>query len=204
MRITEITLCLLILTSSAHAGQCKKFINEDNWTTVCQQVANQHIAQHAGIYNFEIITGIQLAVETISSIYGQLDPFTMFQLCEWAIATAEQESFFRFAVGSAGEIGPYQFKLNTVRLVGKIYTLDVGTTDREIVENLLDNTMATYIFSLHFYNLLHRHKTLWRAWRSYNNGKHATQYANEIMHRYTRINALTQKYCHTQLTLAAK
>lgn len=193
IKITLFIIFLLSLTSQVKAQQC--VYTDDTWIEGCQKIAQVHMLQQTGQVGVTIIAGLQLAAVTIEEKFGKVEPGMMFQLCQWALATAEQESFFRFAVGGAGEIGPYQFKLNTVRRVGNFYAVDLGRTDREIVETLLDDTMSTYVFTLHFYQLLMKHKTLWRAWYAYNAGKHATQYANEVTRRYKRIKQVVYAQC---------
>lgn len=187
----------MLVASTGYAQTCKD-LDHQTWLTACEQLVADHISERNGETLLNIPVGLQLAIEIIKGKYGELNPYMAYQMCQWALTTAEQESYFRFAVGSAGEIGPYQFKLNTVRMVGKIYGFDIGRSDREIVENLLDDTMSTCIFSLFFYHLLMKHHTLPQAWWVYNNGKHARQYVKQVMGRYSRVKQSAVTYCNVQ------
>jgi hypothetical protein len=141
----------------------------------------------------DIIAGIEM-----TSI-NELDftPVQKLEACRWALTTAHQESLFQFAIGGAGEVGMYQFKLNTVRLTGKWYNLRPMATgsDAEIVRWLLDTTQATEIFLLHYTELHRRYKGLWLAWKRYNNGSEAAAYASKAMKRYWEVRRLQPVKC---------
>jgi hypothetical protein len=128
---------------------------------------------------------------------GTTDPLGALEQCRWAIVTAHQESLFEFAIGGAGEVSMYQFKLDTVRLTGKWYNIDqlANGSDYQLVRLLLSTRQATKIFLLHYRELYRRYKSLWMAWKRYNNGSEATAYASKAMKRYKEVRKLQPVIC---------
>lgn len=139
-----------------------------------------------------IIHGIDLASAQISLKFGKtVSPREMLELCYAAVTTAEHESAYRFAVGNAGEVGMFQFRLRTMRGTLKFYT-DINMSfysDEYLVRMLLKPENAAYIFALHFYRLRERcKKSMWCTWRRYNgSGPHARKYAGKTMQRHKKI-----------------
>jgi hypothetical protein len=169
-----------------------------DWETACrniilQRIETKRIDPNRYIFIQEsTLEGIRLATDILD-----FDPRQRLEACRLATATAEQESMYEFAVGGAGEVGPYQFKLNTVRMTLRPYeSSDTKNNDEELVRLLLDYSVATQIFILHYYDLLGRCKgSRWCAWKRYNNGSEAAAYASKAMKRYWEIRSLQPGIC---------
>lgn len=138
------------------------------------------------------IHGIGLASADISAKFGKtVSPREMLDLCYAAVTTAERESAYKFAIGAAGEVGMFQFRLRTARAELAFY-LDVSPetlTDKDLVLLLLQPEKAVYVFVLHFHRLWERcRRNMWCTWRRYNgSGSHARRYAGKAMQRHKEI-----------------
>jgi LysM repeat protein len=161
-----------------------------DWKSACQYVLAKRMKQlrvSNRLDNFidAIPAGVSFAYQNIKM--GK--PYIAFDLCRYAIATAEQESYFEFAIGGAGEAGPFQFKLSTVRLTLMLYNIKLGDmSDKTIVKNLLNEMWATYIFVLHYDYLLNRCSgNRYCAWKLYNNGRDKHIYAERALKRHDAI-----------------
>lgn len=168
-----------------------------DWMEACEDILRQRWEQldlqRSTSKYYELIDGIAAA----SNILEVEDPDRLLEICRWAITTAEQESMYEFAIGSAGEVGMYQFKLDTVRLTLRWYDLQWNQSDKSLVSYLITTSNATMIFVLHYYELWRREKKdLWLAWRRYNNGSEAAAYASKALDRYRRIKRLQPKLCN--------
>ncbi len=168
--------------------------DEDDWKIACTLLIHLRLDQ-LGITRPAYTTdGIIDGVIDMNMV--DPDPIRALEYCRWATATAEQESMYQFAVGGAGEIGMYQFKLNTVRLTGRWYNnLYLQGDDTRLVKLLLNPQIATKIFLLHYIELHKRYKSLWIAWKRYNNGSEAAAYASKAMKRYWKIRQLQPIKC---------
>jgi len=170
----------------------------DDWGNACGNILYQRL-QALGLerprsFIRSFIAGIELS-SIMSHKYA--NPMDWLKSCRWAIATAEQESMYEFAIGGAGEVGTFQFKLDTVRLTGrwyKIENLSTGT-DRELVKLLTVTDEAVAVFVLHFRELHRRYKNLWIAWKRYNNGSEAAAYASKAIGRYNKIRRIKPMEC---------
>jgi len=170
----------------------------NDWTIACENIFTARINRLASpgsdISARNIIDGILLANKLSGNT---LTPVQKLEACRWAIVTAQQESNFEFSIGSAGEVGSYQFKLDTVRLMGeryKILYLAEGS-DKALVRILLKPIDATAIFVLHFMYLHKKYNSLWLAWRKYNSGSEADAYASKAMQKYQRVKEIVPIRC---------
>jgi hypothetical protein len=164
-----------------------------DWKIACRALVYMRIDQLGVSRPDSLVSAIVNGVADMN-IGG--DPIVALEQCRWAITTAHQESLFQFAVGGAGEIGIYQFKLDTVRLTGKWYDMDyLQGSDAQLVKLLLDTRSATKVFLLHYIELHKRYKGLWLAWKRYNNGSEAAAYASKAVKRYWEVRQLQPVRC---------
>jgi LysM repeat protein len=175
------------------------YIPDDlDWTSSCKSILKQR--QKALRLNRPEVPfhGIVDGVAGAGTILGIEDPILLLEMCRWAITTAEHESMYKFAIGSVGEIGIYQFRLDTARLTLRRYNIsnEQDLTDEYLVRLLLDTKAAATVFNLHFHTLYSRYNSLWLAWYRYNGtGDHAKEYADKIMKRYYEIRMLQAVTC---------
>lgn len=182
-----------------------------NYKKICYQAALKRITtrtKHAKDYTF---TGLspkekvktqeyreRLAYVIATQVYyfqniikKELTPITKLNYCLAAVATAEQESNFRFSIGPVGEIGIWQFRLSTARYVHIKNLQDGAITDRQLVELMLDPEISVLYFYFYFHELYERHGTFEMAWTRYNGqGEAARAYSRKIMKRYKEIKKL--------------
>jgi hypothetical protein len=167
----------------------------EDWGQACQTLISARMNQLGIERSDELILAIANGIADMN-IGG--DPLIALEQCRWTIATAHQESMFEFAVGGAGEIGMYQFKLDTVRLTGRWYKINwmAQANDMDLVKFLLDPRNATKVFLLHYTELHRRYKGLWMAWKRYNNGSEAAAYASKAVKRYWEVRRLKPVDCN--------
>ena len=172
-----------------------------DWKLACRNILQQRInkkkiSEDKHLYiMYSTIRGLE---EASNIIYPPLNSREKIEFCRFTIVTAEQESMYQFAIGGAGEVGPYQFKLNTVRMTFRSHGeyKDTYLTDKTIVKMLLGYDAATMVFVLHYYDLLKKCKgSRWCAWKRYNNGSEASAYASKAMKRYWEIRQLQPEIC---------
>ena len=172
--------------------------DELDWMESCSTILRER-QKALNLKRFEVpFYGIVDGVAGAGIVLGIENPITLLEMCRWAITTAEHESMYKFAVGSVGEIGMYQFRLDTARLTLQEYNINSqhDLTDKYLVQLLLNTKAAATVFSLHFYTLYLRHDTLWQSWYKYNGtGDHAKEYADKIMKRYHKIRMLQAVTC---------
>lgn len=169
-------------------------VKEFEWKDPCKQIVTERMIQlHKDAATIAktrdaFIYAIEHASEVIDDV-APVDGFKKLEMCRWALVTAQQETNFQFAIGAAGEIGMYQFKLDTVRVVLNIYRFkDKMPTDKQLVTYLLDPAAATYIYLLHFNYLKSKYGSLRLAWKRYNGaGPYAEMYAERAMVRYREV-----------------
>ncbi|RLF68241.1 MAG: hypothetical protein DRN26_00255 [Thermoplasmata archaeon] len=161
---------------------------EDDWQAACENAISWRLSMRRR-YD-RIPTFIQAIPQAIQQVFPSISPERKLDLCISALVTAEQETMYEFMIGSAGEVGIYQFKLDTVRLTGRqTKVLSIASeNDEYLVRLLLDPLEATKVFLLHYMYLLQRYEYSHRlAWRRYNNGSMAEAYAERAMDKYTTI-----------------
>ena len=177
-----------------------QFINiympdEADWICACGHIIETRIKEKKINVDAEkivlaIVNGI---IDTESHDLIKSTPKEKLDFCRFALTTIEHESYFgEFFIGPFGEIGPWQFRLSTVRDLISIYNLNVKQSDKELVEYLLDEHNAAFLFILYFDYLYEKaHKNIWLTWRMYNgSGHHARQYAERIMDKYYEVRSI--------------
>lgn len=175
--------------------------DKDDWQKACKSIILQRIKKKridASKYHYIWSKTIKGIIKANDTMREPLDPIELVEACRLATATAEQESMYEFAIGGAGEVGPFQFKMTTARMTLKAYRKykDISLTDKTIVQMLLNYDIATMVFVLHYYDLLKRCKdNKWCAWKRYNNGSEAAAYASKAMKRYQEIRLLQPEMC---------
>jgi hypothetical protein len=106
--------------------------------------------------------------------------------CYITAAVTEQEGLYSFAIGGAGEIGQYQFKVETLRIATKLAGEDYkNLTHKDLVNRVLDSFSATYYFTIYFDYLLKACRgNTWCALEIYNSGLDKKAYAASVYKRY--------------------
>lgn len=173
-------------------------IPDHDWIDACRDLIRQRLHRVKRIDQLELLTeNIPSGIILVTTVdeHIQATNTEKLEMCRWAIATAEQESNFEFAVGGAGEIGMYQFKLDTARLTLKWYGINLEQDDKSLVKMLLDEDSATWMFVLHYHYLIKRYGSMWIAWKHYNNGSEASAYASKVVERYWQIRSLKYTGC---------
>lgn len=162
------------------------FVPDKKWDIDCEMVIQQRMECKGLEPTYEpklIVAGIRSATRQLG-----LNEVQSFNLCIQAAVTAEQESMYRFAIGSAGEVGMFQFKLDTVRLTYRWYKSNLyDDSDEALVKKLISTTSAAYIYALHFQELKRRYGDIRLAWKHYNGGSSAEEYSERAMRRYKEI-----------------
>ncbi len=172
--------------------------DENDWFKACQALINMRIDELRLTRDESLALAIAQGINMVGTNELGYTPAQKYEACRWAAATAHQESLFQFAIGGAGEVGMYQFKLNTIRLTGRWYKLKpmAKGTDATLVQWLIDPVRATEIFLLHYAELYKRYNNnVWFAWKRYNNGSEAHAYASKAVKRYWQVRKLQPVMC---------